>query len=163
MDQSSLTDDYLDELRTEPKRRVSMTRVKIKGKSNEQQFECVADGSPDRRYRVFTRQNLLIPSAFSVGLCLIEFGGDLALCRYNGGYHPHRNILEREKVRARPHIHLATERYLRAGLDSDGFAIETDRFSTMREALRCLVSDCCIAGILDPDEEPDPHTYPLFK
>lgn len=161
MDLSSLTDDYLDEMRTERKRRVSATRVKEKGKHREQQFECVANASDGRMYLVFTRQNLILPGAFSVGLCLLQPGAaNLILCRYNG-LHGHRNILERELVPAMPHVHVATERYIRAGLDLDGFAYGTDRYVSFDGALRCLIADCGVEGILDPDAPQNLELFPL--
>ena len=109
-DPTSLTDEYLDEMRSEPKYKVSATRSKVKGKSNEQQFECRANSSEHRVYRVFTRQNIVLPSVFSVGMTIVQTGSDLILCRYNSGHHPHRNVLERERVPATPHIHVATQR-----------------------------------------------------
>lgn len=162
MDLSGLTDEQLDMMRTEPKRRVSATRVKVKGQHLEQQFECQADESEHRRYRVFTRQHARLPHIFSVGLCFtMSSGGDLVLCRYNGGYHSHVNVLEKVKVPATFHIHLATQRYIEAGRDPDGYAVETDRYATMTGALKCLVADCRIEGILDPDE-PENLTLDLF-
>lgn len=52
-----------------------------------------------------------------------------------------------------PHIHLATEDYIKAGLDPDGYALTAEgRYTTMKGALLCLVQDCFIEGILDDDD-----------
>ena len=154
-DLSALSDEYLNEMRGEAKFKVGATRCKVKGRHIEQQFELESN-SGNRRYRVFTRQHVELSGAFSVGLCLVQPGGDdLVLCRYNGYFHSHKNVVEGERVPAGPHVHVATQRYIESGLKLDGYAFQTDRYSTMRGALLCLVGDCGIGGILDPDE-PEP-------
>lgn len=64
------------------------------------------------------------------------------LRRYNGKSHEHRNKLETENVFYDFHIHTATERYQREGTREEYFAEITDRFSTIYEALNCLIADC---------------------
>jgi hypothetical protein len=64
--------------------------------------------------------------------------------RYNGKSHEHKNKLEGERAFYNYHIHTATERYQREGTKEEYFAEETDRYSTVQEALNCLISDCNI-------------------
>lgn len=63
------------------------------------------------------------------------------LRRYNGKSHEHRNKLETEIAFYDFHIHTATERYQREGTKEEYFAEITDRYSTVHEALNCLLSD----------------------
>jgi hypothetical protein len=73
------------------------------------------------------------------------------LRRYNGKSHEHRNKLENEGPFYNFHIHTATERYQREGFCEDYFAEVTDRYSTIHEALNCLIKDCNIA--LPPNQQ----------
>lgn len=67
------------------------------------------------------------------------------LRRYNGKSHEHRNRLEREDAFYDFHIHSATERYQREGNNEEFYAEMSGRYSTPREALNCLITDCNIA------------------
>lgn len=159
MDHEPLDDESLDSMRTEPKYRVSATKVRGKGAHLEQQFECLSDDSETRKYRVYRRWNPSKRDVFSVGLLLCRPGDDLVLCRYNGGWHQHFNVIEREMLAATPHIHLTTQRYLAKGRRGHTFAMETQSFYDAETALICLVRDCRIRGILPED---DPNTPDLF-
>jgi len=72
------------------------------------------------------------------------------LRRYNGKSHEHKNKLEGELAFYNFHIHSATERYQREGTKEEYFAEETDRYSTVQEALNCLIADCNITQPLNP-------------
>jgi len=67
------------------------------------------------------------------------------LRRYNGKSHEHKNKLESTNAFYDFHIHTATERYQREGTKEEFFAEITDRYSTVQEALNCLISDCNVA------------------
>lgn len=67
------------------------------------------------------------------------------LRRYNGKSHEHKNKLEDGNVFYNFHIHTATERYQLEGTKEEYFAEITDRYSTVQEALNCLIADCNIA------------------
>jgi hypothetical protein len=67
------------------------------------------------------------------------------LRRYNGKSHEHKNKMESENVFYDFHIHTATERYQREGTKEEYFAEITDRYSTIQEALNCLIADCNFA------------------
>jgi hypothetical protein len=66
----------------------------------------------------------------------------LRLRRYNGKSHEHKNKLEKESPFYDFHIHTATERYQREGTNEEYFAEVTDRYSSIYQALNCLISDC---------------------
>jgi len=67
------------------------------------------------------------------------------LRRYNGKSHEHKNNLESTNVFYDFHIHTATERYQREGTKEEYFAEITNRYSTVQEALNCLIEDCNVA------------------
>jgi hypothetical protein len=117
------------------------------------QYELAAVANSERRFRLFVRQSLTNPEVFSVGLCVIQDEGDLLLCRYNSGHHGHKNILEKDKIPAMCHQHIATARYVSAGLDVDGYAIRRSDYSTMDGALAFLVEECNIEGILKTESQ----------
>jgi hypothetical protein len=71
------------------------------------------------------------------------------LRRYNGKSHEHKNKLESESVFYDFHIHTATERYQREGAKEEYFAEITDRYSTVQEALNCLIADCNVSVLLN--------------
>lgn len=71
----------------------------------------------------------------------------LLLVRYNGPYHPHRNIIERTKVPIGCHRHLATQRYIAAGLDADGFAEAVSGYNSIEGAFDSLCKECAVASL----------------
>lgn len=64
------------------------------------------------------------------------------LRRYNGRSHEHKNKLEKEAVFYDYYIHTATERYQREGTREEYYAEISEKYSTPREALNCLIADC---------------------
>lgn len=156
-----LTDADLDFFRTERKVKVSGSHAKAKDIFVEQQFELVAAVDPSRLYRLYRRHHPLISGVFSVGLSVCVGSEWLTVCRYNGDYHAHRNKIEKDRLVGVFHIHHATERYIHAGLHPDGFAVQTDRYSNVETALRCMILDCSISGVL-PDGDADPNSLDLF-
>jgi hypothetical protein len=66
------------------------------------------------------------------------------LRRYNGKSHEHRNKLEKGTAFYDFHIHTATERYQKEDTKEEYFAEITDRYSTIQEAINCLIDDCNI-------------------
>lgn len=152
-----LSDNELETLRKEEKIKRSATRLKAKTGQIflEQQFELVASASASRVYRLYRRHHPDLNHVFSVGLQLSIAGEWLTLCRYNGSYHPHRNHIERNRLVNVCHIHTATERYIAEAAHPDGYAIETDRYSTVDGALRSMLIDCNIKGVIsDGDAAP---------
>jgi hypothetical protein len=73
------------------------------------------------------------------------------LRRYNGKSHEHKNKLESENGFYDFHIHTATERYQLEGAKEEYFAQITERYSTVQEALNCLIADCNV--VLPPNSQ----------
>lgn len=63
------------------------------------------------------------------------------MARYNGPSHRHDEIIYR------PHIHRATARAIAAGKKPESEADETDRYTNLEGALRCLVEDYHLQGL----------------
>ena len=156
----SLTDAELDFFRREKKDKLSGPRLKPKHVYLEQQFELGAVLNSDRRYRLYRRHHPGNTVIFSVGLAVCIEGEWLTICRYNGPYHAHRNQIERNKFDGVCHIHTATQRYIAQGRHADAFAEETDRYSGVDGAWRCILIDCNISGIL-PSGDADPDSQEL--
>lgn len=150
---SLLPDATFDALRTEPKIKASSTRTRDRQGHSGRQYELAAVANPARRYRLYVRQSTSNPDVFSVGLGLVLPEGDLSLCRYNSGHHSHRNILEKQKLSFVNHQHIATARYIAAGLNIDGFAIARDDYSSVDGALAFLVNECNIEGIMKSETQ----------
>lgn len=160
MDFSLLTDADLDDMRQTPKTIVNPTaRWVTKGSHRQKDFNVTAVRDPDETYRIFLRVSEHNDSVFSAGIVrTFPSGEGLVLARYNGGYHAHRNVLERTKVPAVCHRHVATERYIHAGLDPDGFAEPITGYNTIEGAFDRLRCDC---GLDDPASDVPSATIPI--
>lgn len=68
---------------------------------------------------------------------------EFPLLRYDGASHNHRNKLEGNTIRRKPHIHRATERYQKATNQRrpDGYAEETARYRNLPQAWDCFRVD----------------------
>lgn len=153
-----LTDADLDAFRKELKLKKSGSRLKNKPNQVflEQQFELTAASDESRQFRLYRRHHPELDHVFSVGLAVCLGAEWLTLCRYNGSYHAHRNHLERNRLVGVCHMHTATARYIAEAAHPDGFAVETDKYSTIDGAFRSMLIDCNISGILpDGDSAPD--------
>ncbi len=153
-----LTDEQIAEILAAPKRVISKSKTKVQRSSEATDYVVVMpDGTG---LAIYARQSLKDSESFSCGLRLEREGKTLTLCRYNGPSHTHRNPLEDEQLGFVAHIHRATERYQSAGLDADKYAVETDRYTTLTQALQCLVADCNVEGL---DLSPQPAIQDLFQ
>ena len=148
-----MTDQLLDALRLERKRKVSATREKAKMGHLERQFDLASEDEPARTYRVFLRQSATNPDVFSVGLTVSLADSDLVLCRYNSDHHSHRNILEKEKLTHCFHQHITKAHYLEAGLNDSGFAVMRTEYNSVESALALLIKECNIKGISVPQTQ----------
>ena len=98
------------------------------------------------RFSIYQRQSELNDNDFSCGIAFLPPGGTrLTLARYNGPSHIHGDI------EFRPHIHRATARAIAAGKKPESEAAETDRFTTLDGAFRCLLDDFRVEGISPPE------------
>jgi hypothetical protein len=148
MDFHRLTDDDLNAMRRAPKKIINPSaRWVTKGGHREKNFTLHSIDNAEETFRVFLRVSATRIHVFSVGLAR-TFPDDevLVLARYNSGHHAHRNILERTKVPAVCHRHLATHRYISAGLDPDGYAEPIYDYNSVEGAFECLCRDCGIVA-----------------
>ena len=107
-----------------------------------------ADGS---RFIIKLRQNQNDINDFSAIFAFQEknINKDFKLRRYNGKSHEHSNKLEDNKHYAF-HIHIATQRYQDIGRKEESYAEETNRYSNITGALKCLLQDCNVKIKLNP-------------
>jgi len=105
-------------------------------------------GKHGSEFALYVRQNALDAFDFSVILAYTGGGRPINLLRYNGPNHPHVNKIEGTRVDFVPHIHVASHRYQEHAYDPEGFAEETDAYTDLGGALRCMVMD---AGFDPPD------------
>ena len=149
-----LTDAEISELLAEPKRCDgallqklvrNMRHKKGPGAGYMENSIEIARLSPEEgRFYIIVRVNIENPLDFSVILGYSSGGSRIfRLRRCNGKSHEHTNRIEKVKFYDF-HIHMATERYQRAGMKEDRYAEVTDRYADFRGALRCLASDCGI-------------------
>ena len=138
------SDQEIKTLIEEPKRAPidwhDRIRLARKRGHSEQHVEFISDAGSV--FRLILRQNIINPLDFSVILSVRIAQSNMVfrLRRYNGKSHEHTNHIERHTFYDY-HVHMATERYQRAGRTADGYAEPTDRYSDFRGALRCLIDD----------------------
>ncbi len=147
----SLTDDKISDLINCPKK-LTNPQAKPKEKEGHQQvnFRVVALDKTDHEFEVYKRQNLRegMEDDFSCGISWVAPNGEtLTLKRYNGSSHNHSNRLEKVELGYNCHIHIATEKYIKANKKAEGFAEITDRYNSLDGALHCLAEDCKISNI----------------
>lgn len=117
-----------------------------KEKRGHYESEVNLTGTEGHTFQIRYRQNVIYPTDFSVILLYLPKRTNIAriLRRYNGKSHEHTNKIEKITF-YNYHIHTMTERYQREdGCSEDGYAEETDRYSTAEEALDCLIKDCSV-------------------
>ncbi|MBR6204694.1 MAG: hypothetical protein IKQ60_06575 [Candidatus Methanomethylophilaceae archaeon] len=95
-------------------------------------------------FKMIIRQNIDRPDNFSVILvCILSKRRDITILRYNGNHGSHKNRLENETIKG-PHIHKLTERYQERTTHPDGYAIPTDEYRTLSEAVGIFMRDARI-------------------
>ena len=143
------SEDELSALQSMPKRVTNPgARWVTKPGHQQRNFQLVAGSNQETRISIYQRQSQRDASDFSCGIALLPPGGArLTLARYNGPSHVHGEI------EFQPHIHRATAAAIAAGKKPESEAAETDRFSTLDGAVRCLFDDFQVEGITPP--EPD--------
>ncbi|MEY8022113.1 hypothetical protein AB8P51_14840 [Muriicola sp. SD30] len=147
----SITDDKIKELLECPKR-LTNPQARNKSKEGREQvnYNVVSLDGSDHKFEIYKRQNLRpgMEDDFSCGISWVAANGEtLTLKRYNGSSHAHPNHLEKNRLGYKCHIHIATEKYIQANRKAEGYAEETNRYSTLEGALYCLMNDCNIKGL----------------
>ncbi len=160
----SLSDDQISELLNCPKHVDNPQARNInKEGHNQVNYKVTATDVSERKFEIYVRQNLGtdMNDDFSCGISWVAPNGEtLTLKRYNGPSHDHPNPLENTRTGLKCHIHIATEKYIRANRKAEGYAEETNRFRTINGALHCLVTDCKITGIQTiPDNIDQPSFF----
>ncbi|RKS42557.1 hypothetical protein BC962_3224 [Gillisia mitskevichiae] len=147
----SITDERIAEL-LECSKRVTNPQARNRNLQGREQvnFTVVSTDGLDHKFEIYKRQNLRpgMEDDFSCGLSWVASNGEtLTLKRYNGSSHSHPNHLEKTRLNFACHIHIATEKYILANRKPEGYAEETERYSTLDGALHCLMMDCNIIGL----------------
>lgn len=148
---SALTDQRIEQLLTCEK---TITNPGARWKDfpgcKQKNYDVTSDDGA--QFEIYLRQNKKIAHSFSCGILLrLPSGESITLARYNGSCHPHSNPLEGgEKVDFTPHIHRATERYIRAGRKPEHYAVATDAYSDLEGAFDNLLIDCSVSGLGRP-------------
>ena len=108
------------------------------------------DGS---RFIIKLRQNQNNINDFSAIIGFQEKGNNTSfiLRRYNGKSHEHSNRIEGNKFYYF-HIHIATQRYQDDGRKEESYAEESDQYTDLTSALRCLLAECNIKIKTNPQE-----------
>ena len=134
-------------------------RQKHEAKHTRQDFEVKSkDGADD--FRLFIRQSLVIQAGFSVGLVWISPSKEEAiLMRCNGSDYLHRNRIEGSNFDEEFHIHIATERYVSAGLRAESYAEISKDYQNVNDAKHHLCRACNISGF---EKDSDEKTMSLF-
>ena len=151
MTSNPYSDEGLDELKSMSKR-VTNPGAHWSDKPGHRQRNFQVSGQQDEavRFSIYQRQSTVDEQDFSCGIAHIPQGGSrLTLARYNGPSHRHGDIAYR------PHIHSTTARAIAAGKKPESEANETNLFSTLDGALRCLIEDFNLTGLKapPPDQE----------
>lgn len=148
MNSVNITDQQIENLLSMAKYIVNPTaRQKTELKHARLNYSIRAKDTDDV-FELFLRQSIKISDSFTCGLKWIPPSGDeLILVRYNGSSHEHTNFFERNVISYACHIHMAKARYINAGKKDEGYAEETNRYSTLQGALLCVLEDCNITGL----------------
>jgi hypothetical protein len=120
----------------------------MKPKKGHTEFDYTINNSDGSCFIVKLRQSIHNGLNFSAILAyrLVNTNTLVILTRYNGKNHYHRNPIEKTAPFYDFHIHLATERYQSIrGRKAEHYAVKTDRYSSLREAFECLISDCNVS------------------
>ncbi|AXJ02106.1 hypothetical protein CYPRO_2868 [Cyclonatronum proteinivorum] len=152
-----LSDDVIAALLDCPKELVNpQAKKKVRDGHEQVNYKVVSSDKTACVFSVYKRQNLRegMTDDFSCGISWVAPNGEsLTLRRYNGPSHNHFNQLEKYRLGYICHIHEATEKYIKANRKPEGYASETDRFTSLEGAFHCLITDCKISGISTlPDE-----------
>lgn len=144
MAQIRLRDDLIHQLIQEkkslPSNLVSGRAMTIRNGHYRKEYPVTADSGSE--FVVKIRQSVINPLDFSVilGYKMPGLHTVFRLRRYNGR-HAHTNLIEGDSFQDF-HVHTATERYQKKGVDEEYFAEASGRHYDLQSAIECLVADC---------------------
>lgn len=129
-------------------------RIVLKAKSGHKEQQLDVKGADGSEFRLILRQSDANPLDFSIilGYRVPKTNEVYRLRRYNGKSHEHTNVLE-NRTFYDYHVHMATARYIEAGLREDALAEPTDRYSDFRGALDCMLRECGFDVPEDPQTD----------
>jgi hypothetical protein len=138
------TDNEIANLVQEKKVLPKEPHIRLKEKSGHKEQEIEILGESGKRYVLIIRESMLNQLDFSaiLGYHIPQTNIVFLLRRYNGKSHEHSNPIEGTELFYDFHIHEATERYQKAGFRAEHFALQTNRYKNLREAIECLYNDC---------------------
>jgi len=132
-----LTDNEIEKLISESKTWPGRHKITFKREAGHKRAGKELETRSDNRFNVFIRQNARDPLDFSVGLVYMDrtTGEKIHLLGCNGPSHRHPNKIEGNDVDFTFHVHQATERYIIAGKEAEGWASGTDEYKDLDSAL----------------------------
>lgn len=142
----TFTDIEIADLIQEKKSLPKLPHIKLKEKRGHKEQEIEILGESGNRYALILRESKFNLLDFSVilGFSVPQTNVVFLLRRYNGRSHEHSNPLEGTESFYDFHIHEATERYQEAGFSAEHYALPTNRYKDLRDAIECLYNDCNI-------------------
>jgi hypothetical protein len=139
-----LSDERIAQLISEPKvlSVVLLSGLRWKTKLRHKEAEVALRGGYGSDFLVRLRQSMVNPFDFTAMLVYLppDTNREFKLLRYNGRSHEHGNRLEGD-VFYDFHIHRATARYQDIGRSEESYAVVTNEYATVMEALNCLLRD----------------------
>ncbi len=148
------TDEEIRALIAEPKAPAAdyRSRLALRSKRGHKEQELVVRGANEHEFHVILRQSTTDALDFSVILGVTVPGSNriFRIRRYNSQGHQHTNPIERTTILFSPHMHMATSRYQELGTVEEAYAESCERYSTLAEAVDCLLHDC---GFILPERE----------
>lgn len=155
---SRFSDEDIGRMITERKAFASTLRfpLELRDRGGHRERDYSLLGTDGGRYRLVLRQNSRSALDFSAILAYEVPGTNVVfrVRRYNGK-HGHSNRIERVDFFGF-HIHKATERYQDLGTREDAYGEQSDRFTDLESAVRCLLKDCNV-------DMPDDPQFRLFE
>lgn len=126
-----------------PLSRDYQSKIVVRPKRGHKESELDIEAEEGEDFRIILRQSLFNVLDFSAILVYrpAKTNQLFRLRRYNGKSHQHTNTIERETF-YNYHIHMATQRYQEIGGREDSFALPTDRYADLYQAISCMISDC---------------------
>lgn len=136
----------------------SLFKIKHKRRFLYSERKLTVIGEDNNTFKIVTRQNKTNVFDFSIILVYIDrSGNEYRLVRYNGKHSSHHtnrwekaNGIGNHTFQPEFHIHIATERYQKAGFDIDGYAEETTKYFNFNSALDSFLTDMHFIKPQDP-------------
>lgn len=133
-----------------------LKRIQPKNVRSGKEGSVDIEGDFGSRFKLIIKQSKFSKRDFCLTLGVYPLNSKtlFRLLRYDGNGHVHSNKRFDgdlvDLIEYNFHIHRATERYQEAGLDEEYYAEPTDRYTSLNEALDCIIEDC---NLVVPDGE----------